>query len=88
MTLHIAHVDKEFMDGGFEIVVNWIKDDLSSAKTIEQIHESCDLYTFGRSKRKLTEEEFFIAYKSAELVHQDDVAFQKKKKSNQMFRRQ
>lgn len=88
MTLNIAHVDKEFMDGGFEVVVGWIKDDLLAGnKNIEQIHNFYDMYTFGPHKKHLTENEFFLAYKSAEMVCQDTIAFQKQKKANQMFRR-
>lgn len=89
MTLNSTHVGKEFLDGGFEIVVKWIEEDLRAGqKSLEEMHKFYDMYTFGSEKKKLTEEEFFIAYKSAELVYQDDVAFRKQKKASQMFRRQ
>jgi hypothetical protein len=86
--LHIAHVDKEFINGGFEVVVGWIKEDLlAGEKNLEQIHNFYNMYTFGPEKKRITEDEFFLAYKSAEMVCQDAIAFQKKKKDSQMFRR-
>ncbi len=88
MTLYIAHVDKEFINGGFEIIVGWIKEDLLDGnKSLEQIHNHYNMYTFGPEKKQITENEFFLAYKSAEIVCQDHLDFQKKKKDSQVFRR-
>lgn len=89
MTLHIAHIDKEFLEGGFETLVKWIREDLiTGEKTLEEMHKFYNMYTFGPKKKKLTEDQFFLAYKSAELVFQDAVSYAKRKKTNQMFRRQ
>lgn len=89
MTLTMTHVNKEFMDGGFEIIVGWIKEDLLAGhKSIDEIHDFINMYTFGTTNRHITEDEFYIAYKSAEIVCQDAIEFHRRKKSNQMFRRQ
>lgn len=88
MTFHVAHVDKEFLNGGFEILVKWIEEDLTKGDmTLEQIHDFYNKYTFGPNKNKLTEDQFFIAFKSAELVYQDWLNFKDRKIQNQVFRR-
>lgn len=83
MTLMIAHVNKEFLEGGFEILVKWISDDLlAGKKNLDEIHQSYNTYTFGKEKKQLTEDQFFIAYKSAELVYQDLINYKNEQGSS------
>lgn len=88
MTLLPAHqkiVDNKFNDGGFEILIGWIVEDFSRNLTSENIHDFYIDYTFGGEK--LTEDQFFLAYKSAELVKKDIINFDENRKSKMIFRR-
>lgn len=87
MTLASKHVDREFLKGGYEILLKWIAIDLISGKSVDEIHDFYKDYSFGKNNVILTEEEFFLAYRSAQLVCKDRIEFVENKKTRIMFRR-
>lgn len=84
-----AHIDKDFFNGGFEILIKYIVEDLNKNMNIDEIHKFYfDLgYSLGKNKEPLTEEQFFLAFKSAQLIYNDQIEFEKARKAKQIFRR-
>lgn len=85
---HHHHIDREFLEGGFEIIIEFIVQDLKNGMDLDTIHNSHINITFGRNKEKITEEQFFLSYKSAQLVFEDQRKSQEVKKNNQIFWRE
>ena len=87
--LRDAHINDEVCDNGF-ILTKWIRGDLlQGQRTLEELRKFyiSDLFLIGPEERKITDDELFLAYKSAELLVKDQISFEEKRKSKRVFRR-
>jgi hypothetical protein len=86
MTLIKKDIGNEWLDGGYEVLMRWIVDDLRAKKDLETIHSFYIEYKIGENQIQLTEEQFYHAYKSAELVLKDREEWQKNKPKSKFQR--